>query len=40
MWVGSKIPEVNIEPYKACAERQIKLLQNNERAPTEWAYVN
>ena len=26
VWVGANIPTANIEPYKLCAERAIKLL--------------
>lgn len=40
VWVGSQLPKTNIEPYKACVERQIQLLQKNEKAPSDWEYVN
>lgn len=40
VWVGSMIPQSNIEPYKRCVEDYIKLLQKYERAPLQYSYVN
>lgn len=31
---------MNLQPYKDCAEKYIKLLQENERAPQQYSFVN
>jgi hypothetical protein len=31
---------MNIQPYRECAERYIKVLQENERAPHQFLFVN
>lgn len=40
VWVGSQIPQMNIQPYKECAENYIKVLQEYERAPMQYSFVN
>lgn len=31
---------MNVQQYRECAERYIKVLQENERAPQEYSFVN
>lgn len=40
VWVGSQIPQMNIQPYKECAENYIKVLQEYERASMQYSFVN
>ena len=40
VWVGSQIPQMNIKPYIECAENYIKVLQEYERAPMQYSFVN
>lgn len=39
IWVGQLIPPANLEPYRQCADKTIKLLQQHERAPTDCGYT-
>ena len=40
VWIGSQIPPANLQPYKDCAEKSIKILYQFERAPIEYKFVN